>query len=189
MNQIPARVGHKSTGQVLASKSDSIEDQEAVQNTDAKYQEIFYHKYRIRNAIPNDPSRLVPIDLKKALGETMSLWIAGVGWDGNEYAGIVFYNQKNFNSLDVLRICDDLWNLSTPVFVDDERCRFKHTAQTDTRRLADMIGMFFEGDDWYGMAIFKFDSQMFELGYYSEKRKFVPSSTHQIGNYVDQIVF
>ena len=41
MNQIPARVGHKSTGQVLASKSDSIEDQEAVQNTDAKYQEIF----------------------------------------------------------------------------------------------------------------------------------------------------
>ena len=140
------------------------EDRKSTQIIDTKYQEIFYCKGRIKDILPNDPNKLAPIDLQKALDETMNLCVAGHADKSNAYAWIVFYNQKNFNSIDILRTSENLWFLSTPVFIEDMRCRFKHIAQSDTRRLADIIKMFFEEDDWYGMANFRFDSQMFELG-------------------------
>ncbi len=80
--------------------------------------------------------------------------------------GLYFIIKKNFNSLDILRVGDDLWNLNTPVYCDDPACRFKHIAQSDTKRLKDIIKMFFDGGDWYGMAPFTFDSQMFEIEQY-----------------------
>ena len=43
-------------------------------------------------------------------------------------------------------------------------------------------------DDRHG-TIAKYRKRRYREGYYSEKRKFVPSSTHQTGNYVDHIVF
>ena len=167
MNGIPAGVKQELGARVLTPrlKSEGTERQESVQITDAKYQEIFYCKGRIRDTVPDDPSRLAPIDLQNALDETMNLGLADSTYKSNAHAWIVFYNQKNFNSIDILRVGDDLWNLDTPVFIEDERCRFKHIAQSDTRRLADIIKMFFDGDDWYGMANFRFDSQTFELGY------------------------
>ena len=140
------------------------EDRKSTQIIDTKYQEIFYCKGRIKDILPSDPNKLAPIDLQKALDETMNLCVAGHVDKSNAYAWIVFYNQKNFNSIDILRTSENLWFLSTPVFIEDMRCRFKHIAQSDTRRLADIIKMFFEEDDWYGMANFRFDSQMFELG-------------------------
>ena len=167
MSGIPADVKQELGARVLTPrlKSEGTEGQESVQIIDAKYQEIFYCKGRIRDTVPDDPSRLAPIDLQNALDETMNLGLADSTYKSNAHAWIVFYNQKNFNSIDILRVGDDLWNLDTPVFIEDERCRFKHIAQSDTRRLADIIKMFVGGDDWYGMANFRFDSQTFELGY------------------------
>ena len=146
-------------------KFEKTEDQKSTQIIDTKYQEIFYCKGRIKDVIPDKPNKLAPIDLQKALDEIMSLGVADSTYKSTAYAWIVFYNQKNFNAIDILRTREDLWNLSTPVFIEDMRCNFKHIAQSDTRRLADIIKMFFEGDDWYGMANFRFDSQTFELGY------------------------
>ena len=166
MSWIPTDVNRKLDAQVLRPrpKPEDTEDQKSTQNTDAKYQEIFYCKGRIKDIIPDNPNKLVPIDLQNALEETVNLGIADPSYKSNAYAWIVFYNQKNFNSIDILRVREDLWNLDTPVFIEDVRCRFKHIAQSDTRRLVDMIKMFFEGDDWYGVANFRFDSQMFDLG-------------------------
>ena len=167
MGQIPTGVDQKLGAQVLMPrpKPEKTEDQESTQNMDTKYQEILYCRGRIKDIIPDKPNKLVPIDLQNALDEIMSLGVADSTFKSMAYAWIVFYNQKNFNAIDILRTREDLWNLSTPVFVQDMRCNFKHIAQSDTRRLADIIRMFFEGDDWYGMANFRFDSQTFELGY------------------------
>ena len=167
MDGIPADVKQKLDAQVLTPrpKSEKPEERESVQVADAKCQEIFYCKGRIRDTIPDVPNTLAPIDLQNALDETMNLGLADSTFKSNAYAWIVFYNQQNFNSIDILRVGDDLWNLDTPVFIEDERCRYKHIAQSDTRRLADIIKMFFEGDDWYGMANFRFNHELFELGY------------------------
>ena len=163
MSWISTDVNRKLDAQVLIPrpKPEDTEDQKSTQNTDAKYQEIFYCKGRIKDTMPNNPNKLVPIDLQNALEETVNLGIADSSYKSNAYAWIVFYNQKNFNSIDILREREDLWHLDTPVFVEDERCRFKHIAQSDTKRLVDMIKMFFEGDDWYGVPNFKFDHYMF----------------------------
>jgi len=110
---------------------------------------------------PDSPDELTPIDLQTALVETESL--SCVNWRSAAYSWIIFYNQKNLNSVSILRVRDDVWQLETPVFCDDVRCCFKHMAQVDTRRLVDIIRMFFEGDDWYGMARFWFDDQMYEF--------------------------
>ncbi len=163
MNLIPMPADQKPVLKPPASRPpDEIEKPD--QTTDADYLEIFYCKGRMRDAVPFDPSKLAPADLGTALAETMSLVPAGDAEKNNAYAWIVFYNQKNFNSLHILRTGDDLWNLDTPAYCDDPACRFKHIAQSDTKRLEDIIKMFFEGGDWYGMAPFSFDYQSFEAG-------------------------
>jgi len=162
MDLIPAPITQKPVLKPLVSKPDEVEKSD--QTVDSDYQEIFYCKGRIKNAIPFDPGKLKPIDLSTALAETMSLSIASDALKNNAYTWIVFYNQKNFHSLDILRTGDDLWNLDTPVYCDDPACCFKHIAQADTKRLKDMIKIFFEGGDWYGLAPFGFDHWSFELG-------------------------
>lgn len=138
-------------------------DQRLDQGTDVKYQEIFYAKGRIKDRGPDTPDKMVPIDLAKALDETMNLSLASTSDDDQTTcAWINFYNQKIGDSIDILRVSEDLWNLSTPVFAMDERYCFKYIAQSNTKRLTDIIKMFFNGDDWYGMINFVFDEQMFE---------------------------
>jgi len=143
-------------------KPDVEEDQKSSQDADAKYQEIFYSKQRIWERCPSSPDKLQPIDLKAALDETLSLSNADPDRKSNAYSVIVFYNQQNLNSVQILRIGDDLWQFETPVFCEDMNCCHTHSAQSDTKRLVDTIRVFFEGGDWYGMVRFQFSHELFE---------------------------
>ncbi len=163
MNLISTDIVQKPESQLLMLKPDDAEDQRSDQSTDAKYQEIFYHAGHIREACPNDPSKLKPMELQMALEKIMNLALADPTYTNKADAWMVLYNAKNFDSIDILRIGDDLWNLATPVFCDDSICRYKHIAQSDAKRLEDIIKMFFNGDDWQGMANFTFDFEMFKV--------------------------
>lgn len=157
-------VGRKSGALLLAFESVSKKEdgQDLVQVEGTKHQEIVYHKGRIKNRIPFNPNNFKPVDLQVALGETLSLSCAGIAFANNDYASIIFYNWINNDSVDILRVGDDLWNISAPVFCVDPRAGHKHITQLDTRRLTDMIKMFFEGGDWFGITRFHFDSWTFE---------------------------
>ena len=170
MNLISTDVTQKPDSQLVVPTQDDAEEQKSTQNIDAGHQEIVYCKGRTKDVIPDNPRKLKPIDLQKALDETLSMGIADATYKSQEPVWIVFYNQKNFDSLDILRIGDDLWNLDTPVYCDDSFCCFKHAAQSDTKRLVDIIKMFFEEDDWYGMVKFEFLSWLYEweLAYFKE---------------------
>jgi len=72
--------------------------------TDAKHQEVFYCKRRIWEKGPRDPNELKPIDLRAALDETLGLSDADPDMKSNAYSYIVFYNQQNLNSVDILRL-------------------------------------------------------------------------------------
>ena len=139
----------------VITTAESIEEESTC--ADSQYHEIFYIKQRIQERIPNDPKKLSPIEFEQALAETMNLSVVDGTLKSKAYCSIIFYNQKNFNSVDILRIRDDLWQLFTPVYSDDPVCTSCHIAQSDTKRLVDIIKMFFEGDDWYGLANFWFD--------------------------------
>ena len=144
----------------VITTAESIEEESTC--ADSQYHEIFYIKQRIQERIPNDPKKLSPIEFEQALAETMSLSLADSTYKSKAYCHITFYNQKNFNSINILRICDDLWQLETPVFSGDSNCDFCHIAKSDAKRLKDIIKMFFEGDDWYGLANFRFEPRVRE---------------------------
>ena len=165
MDSIPTVVNRKldAQAQALAPKQESGEDQEAAQATDAKHQEVYYHRSRIQERISFDLRKYAPVDLQTALAETLGLSRADPTFRNNNYASVVFYNQANLNSVHILRTGEDLWHVDAPVFCDDPHACFKHIAQLDTKRLTDMIKMFFEGDDWAGIVRFRFDSDTFKL--------------------------
>ena len=85
MSWIPTDVNRKLDAQVLRPrpKPEDTEDQKSTQIIDAKYQEIFYCKGRIKDIIPDNPNKLAPIDLQNALDETMSLGIADPSYKNN----------------------------------------------------------------------------------------------------------
>ena len=149
--------------QIVTHKED--EEQKSNQDSDFQCQEIFYLKSRIREFLPDSPSELVPVDLPTILEELQNLSFASDAYENNGYASIQLYNQKNLNSLHVLRLGEDFWQFFTPVFAEDPICRCKHIAQVDTQKLEDMVRAFCEGNDWYGMANFFFDDQGYELEY------------------------
>ena len=165
MDSIPTVVNRKPDAQTqaLATKQESGEDQESAQDTDAKYQEVYYHRGRTQDRVSFDLREYSPVDLQTALAETLGLSCADPTFRSNDYASVVFYNQANLNSVHILRTGEDLWNVDAPVFCDDPHARFKHITQLDTKRLTDMIKMFFEGDDWAGIVHFRFDTEMFKL--------------------------
>lgn len=165
MDSIPTAVNRKldAQTQALATKQESGEEQESAQATDAKYQEVYYHRSRIQDRVSFDLRDYAPVDLQTALAETLGLSCADPTFRSKDYASVVFYNQTNLNSVDILRTGENLWNVSAPVFCDDPHARFKHITQLDTKRLTDMIKMFFEGDDWTGIVRFRFDSDLFKL--------------------------
>jgi len=104
MDAIPPAVSPKPPTQILIPKPGMAEDQKSAQDADAKYQEIFYCKRRIWEKGPRDPNELKPIDLRAALDETLSLSNADPDMKSNAYSYIVFYNQQNLNSVDILRL-------------------------------------------------------------------------------------
>ncbi|MDE0091135.1 MAG: hypothetical protein OXP12_07260 [Thaumarchaeota archaeon] len=165
MDSIPTVVNRKldAQAQALAPKQESGEDQESAQVTDAKYQEVYYRRERIQDRISFDLHEYAPVDLQTALAETLGLSCADPTFRSNDYSSVIFYNQTNLNSVHILRTGEDLWNVDAPVFCDDPHARFKHITQLDTKRLTDMIKMFFEGDDWAGIVRFRFDSDTFKL--------------------------
>lgn len=170
---IQTDVGIKTDGPVIVvvpGAAGTAGSQGTTQGTDAKYQEIFYAKGRMCDCSPA-PDRLAPADLATALGETMGLSLAGDAYHSRTaYAWIMFYNQKIHDSVSILRVGDDLWNLTTPVYAVDRRYQHKYIAQSDTKRLEDIIRLFFEGGDWYGMVDFTFDEQTFEAEREMERR-------------------
>ncbi len=163
MNLITTEINPKQDRELLMGIKDNKGEQKSTQSKDSQYQEIVYCKGRIMDRVPDNPNKMVSIDLQKALDETANLVIADPNFKNPHHAWIVFYNQKNFDSFDILRTGDDLWNVSTPIFCSDPICRYKHIAHLNTRRLEDTIRAFFEADDWYGIVDFVFDHQMFEI--------------------------
>ncbi len=149
--------------QMIRQRLENTDEQKLIQNADTKYQEIFYCKGSTNDRIPDNPNKLTPIDLQKALEDIKNLSLAHISLQNNADVWIVFYNQSNLNSIDILRVDENVWNVCAPVYIEDPRCAFKHTTQLETRRLVDLVKVFFEGEDWYGMANFVFDSQMFEF--------------------------
>ena len=161
MKTISTNTNNQTNLQQVKTTSDSIEEEAT--SADSQYHEIFYIKQRIQETTPRDPKKLSPIEFEQALAETMNLSVVNGTLKSRAYCSILFYNQKNLNSVDILRIRDDLWQLSTPVYSDDPVCTYCHIAQLDTKRLVDIIKMFFEGDDWYGLVNFWFDKSTIEM--------------------------
>ena len=122
---------------------------------------ITYWMGRTREIGPDSPDGMKPVDLQSALGKTMALSCAS--YQSDAYTSIMFFNQGNFDSLNILRTGGDQWNLSTPVFCADPSYCNKYITHSDTKKLKGVIRAFFKGGDWYGMVNFSFDSQMFEV--------------------------
>ncbi len=163
MNLVPD-IRQRPGPQQQVSIRDAGDEQKSLQeNEDSQYQEIFYWKGSIADTAPSNPNGFKPIDLPKALDETMNLVNGDPTYKDPHDAQIMFYNQKNFDSLGIIRTREDLWSLSTPVFCDDDRCRFKHITNCNTRRLVDIIEALFVADDWHGMADFRFARWVYEF--------------------------
>ena len=120
--------------------------EELLQRSDAAHQNITYWKHG--KFVYVHALRFVPIDLQKALRETEELL--------HEYSeSIGFSNGRNKDAISITRIADDQWDVEVPVFTRDQWDGYWWRASTDTKKIMDVIKMFFEELEWFGMLDFK----------------------------------
>ena len=120
--------------------------QKTLQTTDEKYQHITYWKYGKFETVHG--LKFTPIDLQKALDETEKLL-----WEHKESIG--FTNGKNKDAIHIRRKEENLWYAEVPVFTRKEWDGYYWSAFSDTRTIFDVIRLFFEEVEWFGMLDFK----------------------------------
>ena len=130
----------------MAQDIGQSETDDQAQDTDHKYQEIFYWKYGRFETVRPPPFR--EISLQKALSETEKLL-----YEYKECIG--FSNARNHDSINIVRQAQDAWYAAVPIFKGEEWTGYHYTTETDTRRILDVIRLFFEEVEWFGMLDFK----------------------------------
>ena len=120
--------------------------QKTLQDTDKKYQHITYWKWGKFETV--DALKLIPIDLQKALNEAEKLL-----WEHEESIG--FTNGKNKDAIHITRKEENLWHAHVPIFTKDEWDGYYWSAFSDTKTMFDVIRLFFEEVEWFGMLDFK----------------------------------
>ena len=133
------------------------------QSADTQYQEVSYRRFYISEKTPGNPTGLKIVDFETALENMLNLGIADPKYKSKEYAFAVFYNHTTLESIDVLRVSSDTWQVSAPVFIIDTNYRNTHMSRADSRRLTDVFQMFFGGTDWQSPLRMHYDSLSVQL--------------------------
>ncbi len=120
--------------------------QDQMQKTDAKYQNITYWKYGKFETV--HPLSFTPIDQQKALHETEKIL-----WKYEEAIG--FTNGQNKDAIHFKRTEEDRWHVTVPIFTREAWDGYFWWAVSDTRTVLDMIKLFFEELEWFGMLDFE----------------------------------
>ena len=107
---------------------------------------IIYWKYGKFETIGNKDT--VTIDREKALRETEKLL-----WEHKESIG--FSNSRTVDAIHITRVKEDVWLVEVPIIAKRKEDRGPWHAVTDTRRIMDVIKMFFDELEWFGMLDFK----------------------------------
>lgn len=122
--------------------------QTLLQGTDEKYQEITYWKYGKFETVHS--LAFTPIDLQKALHEAQKLLP-----EHNENIG--FSNGHNKDAIDFTRVGGDDWRVQVPIFTREKWDGYYWRATSDTKCTLDIIRLFFDELEWFGMLDFKMD--------------------------------
>ena len=125
--------------------------QRLLQGTDEKYQKITYWKYGKFETIQS--LAFVQIDLHKALYETQKLLP-----EHNESIG--FSNGHNKDAIHFTRVGEDDWRIQVPIFTRKEWDGYYWRATSDTKCTLDIIRLFFDELEWFGMLDFKMDRKV-----------------------------
>lgn len=160
---------NKKTIQVSIQEELGKTGADSMQGEESTHHQIYYLRQRISERTPS-LDRLKPVELSKALEDTLNLGIADPTYKSSEYALVVFYNQQTLESLQIIRNNVDVWDLSMPVYESDGNVCNTHCCQTNTEQVERIVTKFFEGGDWRGIKKFEFDRELFTLNHDLERR-------------------
>ncbi len=122
--------------------------QESLQNTDEEYQKITYWKHGEFETVSG--LKFTPIDLQKALHETEKLL-------EKYHESIGFSNGRNKDAIHITRNAKDQWAVQCPIFTRDEWDGYYWRTTTNTKKILDVIRLFFDELEWFDMLDFKMD--------------------------------
>lgn len=144
-----------------------VDSEQAAEST---HHQIYYIRQRISERVAS-LDRLKPVELSKALEDTLNLGVADPTYKSPEYAVVIFYNQHTLESFQIIRNRTDVWDLSLPAYESDSNVCNTHRCQTNTEQVERIVTRFFEGGDWRGVKKFKFDSELLALNLDLESRR------------------
>ena len=153
---------NKKTIQVSVQEELGKTGADSMQADESTHHQIYYLRQRISERTPS-LDRLKPVELPKALEDTLNLGIADPTYKSPEYAVVVFYNQQTLESFQIIRTNVDIWDLSMPVYESDSNVCNTHCCQTNTEQVECIITKFFEGGDWRGVKKFEFSREILTL--------------------------
>ncbi len=122
--------------------------QELLQATDVNYQNITYWKHGKFESV--SALAFVTIDLQRAQAETKKLL-----WMHRELIG--FSNGRSKDAVNIQRTGEEKWRVTVPIFTRDQWDGYFWRADSDTVILLDMIRLFFDELEWFGMLDFVMD--------------------------------
>lgn len=159
----------KKAMQVLVQEELGKTGVDSEQTEESTYHQIYYIRQRISERVAS-LDRLKPVELSKALEDTLNLGIADPTYKSPEYAYVIFYNQQTLESFQIIRTHADVWDLSLPAYESDRNVCNTHRCQTNTEQVERIVTRFFEGGDWRGVKKFEFDRELFALNRDFERR-------------------
>ena len=120
--------------------------QDVMQNTEEKYQNITYWKHGKFETVSG--LEFIPINVEKAISEAQNLL--------PEYEeGIGFTNGRNKDAIHFIRKGKNYWRATVPVFTREKWDGYYYQASSNTKGVMDVIRLFFDELDWFGMLGFK----------------------------------
>lgn len=120
--------------------------QDVMQSTEEKYQNITYWKHGKFETVSG--LEFIPISVEKAISKAQDLL--------PEYEeGIGFTNGGNKDAIHFIRKGKNYWRATVPVFTRREWDGYYYQASSDTKGVMDVIRLFFDELDWFGMLDFK----------------------------------
>ena len=113
---------------------------------DTKYQHIVYFKQNGNEIV--DSKKLIPIDFMKAMSEMEKL-----NWNWFNHIG--FRNHKTNDFVQFIRQGENKWYADVPIDDGVNWDGYCWTAYGDNDTISNMMRLFFEEVDWFGMLRWK----------------------------------